>query len=239
MPNPTLASRGGARFIGLASRAPRGRVPATVTFIVDPNLASIVRPGVLWFDGATVVEHDHRLDAPLAAAEAAVRINPPVETTAVRTMYKRVGHRSDQDAAVVRSAAAPRAQGRPAAAHQLDGRRLQLVLVRISAAVRPLRRGADSGRRDAAHRSRGRIVSGHPQGRCARGRTNRARRRGGPFGNPTSDSARTMVTTATTRATARGVRAARRRHGAADARHGHDVRADAAVHRLSRARAPG
>jgi DNA/RNA-binding domain of Phe-tRNA-synthetase-like protein len=30
----------------------------------------------------------------------------------------------------------------------------------------------------------------------------------GPFGNPTSDSARTMVTTATTRGAARGVRAA-------------------------------
>jgi DNA/RNA-binding domain of Phe-tRNA-synthetase-like protein len=63
----------------------------TVQFTVDPHLASIIRAGVLWFDGATVVEHDHRLDAPLAAAEAAVRMNPPAETTAVRTMYKRVG----------------------------------------------------------------------------------------------------------------------------------------------------
>ena len=62
-----------------------------MNFSPDPTLASIVRPGVLWFDGATVIERDHRMDAPLAAAEAAVRINPPVETTAVRTMYKRVG----------------------------------------------------------------------------------------------------------------------------------------------------
>ena len=65
--------------------------PMTVQFTVDSHLASIIRAGVLWFDGATVVEHDHRLDAPLAAAEAAVRMNPPAETTAVRTMYKRVG----------------------------------------------------------------------------------------------------------------------------------------------------
>jgi DNA/RNA-binding domain of Phe-tRNA-synthetase-like protein len=62
-----------------------------VTFTLDSNLATIVRPGVIWFDGATVLEHDHRLDAPLAAAEAAVRMNPPAETSAVRTMYKRVG----------------------------------------------------------------------------------------------------------------------------------------------------
>ena len=62
-----------------------------MNFTIDPNLATIVRPGVIWFDDATVLEHDHRLDAPLAAAEAAVRMNPPAETTAVRTMYKRVG----------------------------------------------------------------------------------------------------------------------------------------------------
>ncbi len=46
---------------------------------------------MLWLDGATVVEREPRLNAPLAAAEAAVRINPPTEVTAVRTMYKRVG----------------------------------------------------------------------------------------------------------------------------------------------------
>src|ERR1043166_5399937 len=62
-----------------------------MTFTLDPALATIVRPGVLWFDGATVVEREHRMDAPLAEAESNVRMNPPVETTAVRTMYKRVG----------------------------------------------------------------------------------------------------------------------------------------------------
>ena len=60
-------------------------------FTLAPELSSIVRPGVLWLDGATVVERDARLDGPLATAEAAVRARPPAEITAVRTMYKRVG----------------------------------------------------------------------------------------------------------------------------------------------------
>src|SRR5687767_11310319 len=60
-------------------------------FTLAPDLAAIVRPGVLWLDGATVLDRDARMDGPLAAAEAAVRANPPVEITAVRTMYKRVG----------------------------------------------------------------------------------------------------------------------------------------------------
>src|SRR6185436_16071935 len=42
-------------------------------------------------DRATVAERDHRMDASLAPTEAAVRTNPPTETGAVRTMYKRVG----------------------------------------------------------------------------------------------------------------------------------------------------
>ncbi len=58
---------------------------------VAPELASIVRPGVLWLNDAAVTEGAARLDAPLAAAEAAVRSNPPDEIAAVRTMYKRVG----------------------------------------------------------------------------------------------------------------------------------------------------
>ena len=56
-----------------------------------PELASIVRPGVIWWSGATVVLHEHRLDALLAEAEAKVRISPPSESVSVRTMYKKVG----------------------------------------------------------------------------------------------------------------------------------------------------
>jgi DNA/RNA-binding domain of Phe-tRNA-synthetase-like protein len=60
-------------------------------FTISPELASIVRPGVIWWTGATVVPHEHRLDALLAEAESRVRISPPAETASVRTMYKKVG----------------------------------------------------------------------------------------------------------------------------------------------------
>src|SRR5918993_5039812 len=56
-----------------------------------PELASIVRPAAIWWTGATVVLHEHRLDPLLAEAEARVRITPPAESAAVRTMYKKVG----------------------------------------------------------------------------------------------------------------------------------------------------
>ena len=59
----------------------------------------------------------------------------------------------------------------------------------------------------------------------------------GPFGNPTSDSARTMVTTATTRGLLVVFAPREVDAGAADARDGRHVRADAAVHRLPRGRA--
>ena len=61
------------------------------SFSLAPELASIVRPGVIWWTGATVVAHEHRLDPLLAEAEARVRMSPPEETAAVRTMYKKVG----------------------------------------------------------------------------------------------------------------------------------------------------
>src|SRR5918994_7335089 len=62
-----------------------------MTFTLAPDLEAIVRPGVLWLEGATVVEGEPRLDGPLAQAEAAVRAHPPEEIAAVRTMYKLVG----------------------------------------------------------------------------------------------------------------------------------------------------
>lgn len=62
-----------------------------MTLTLAPELASIVRPGVIWWTGATVLAHDHRLDPLLAEAEARVRVSPPAESAAVRTMYKKVG----------------------------------------------------------------------------------------------------------------------------------------------------
>jgi DNA/RNA-binding domain of Phe-tRNA-synthetase-like protein len=168
-------------------------------FSLDPDLATIVRPGVLWFEGAMVVEHEHRLDAPLAAAEAEVRMNPPPETTAVRTMYKRVGidptkTRPSSEALLRRvrkGDSLPRINSMVDVCNwcsfefQLpyglyDAGKIQGdVLLRIG-------RDGESYpgiRKDAVH----------VDGRIALIDTV------GPFGNPTSDSARTMVTTATTR----------------------------------------
>jgi DNA/RNA-binding domain of Phe-tRNA-synthetase-like protein len=62
-----------------------------VTFSLAPELAAIVRPGVIWWTGATVVSREHRLDSLLAEAEARVRSTPPAEVASVRTMYKKVG----------------------------------------------------------------------------------------------------------------------------------------------------
>ena len=62
-----------------------------MTFTLAPDLDAIVRPGVLWLEGAVVVDRNPRLDGPLAQAEAAVRADPPEATAAVRTMYRRVG----------------------------------------------------------------------------------------------------------------------------------------------------
>lgn len=62
-----------------------------MTFTLAPELASIVRPGVIWWTGAMVVSHEHRLDPLLAEAEARVRATPPAEVASVRTMYKKVG----------------------------------------------------------------------------------------------------------------------------------------------------
>jgi DNA/RNA-binding domain of Phe-tRNA-synthetase-like protein len=170
-----------------------------VTFTVDAHLASIVRAGVLWFDGATVVEHDHRLDAPLAASEAAVRMNPPAETTAVRTMYKRVGidptkTRPSSEALLRR---VRRGDTLPRINSMVDvcnwcSFEFQLPYglydaAKIEGAV-TLRIGRDGEsyagiRKDDVHVT-GRIALVDAAG---------------PFGNPTSDSARTMVTTETTR----------------------------------------
>jgi len=171
-----------------------------MTFTLDSPLATIVRPGVLWFDGATVVERDHGMDAPLAAAEAAVRINPLIETTAVRTMYKRVGIDPTKT--------------RPSSEALLRRVKKGDTLPRINSMVDvcnwcSFEFQLPYGLYDASHIQgdvtlrigrEGESYPGirkddvHVGGRIALVDAT------GPFGNPTSDSARTMVTTATTRA---------------------------------------
>jgi DNA/RNA-binding domain of Phe-tRNA-synthetase-like protein len=169
-------------------------------FTLAPDLASVVRPGVLWLDGATVVERDARLNAPLAAAEAAVRMHPPEEIAAVRTMYKRVGLDPTKT--------------RPSSEALLRRVRRGDPLPRINSMVDvcnwcSLEFQLPYGLYDASR------IEGDVELRIGRERESYPGIRKddvhvggritladstGPFGNPSSDSARTMVTTDTTRA---------------------------------------
>jgi DNA/RNA-binding domain of Phe-tRNA-synthetase-like protein len=171
-----------------------------MTFTLAPDLEAIVRPGVLWLESAVVVEQEPRLDAPLARAEAAVRAHPPEEIAAVRSMYKRVGidptKRRPSSEALLRRVR--KGEGLPRINSMVDvcnwcSLEFQLPYGLYDAAHIEgdvvLRLGTEGEsypgiRKDEVHVG-GRITLADSLG---------------PFGNPTSDSARTMVTHATTRA---------------------------------------
>jgi DNA/RNA-binding domain of Phe-tRNA-synthetase-like protein len=171
-----------------------------VHLVVSADLQPIVRPGVLSFDGLTVVAQDPRMDAPLAAAEAAVRARPPDESAAVRGMYRRTGldptKRRPSSEALLRRVrkgeALPRINSLvdvcnwcslefqlPYGLYDLD--RIEGdVILRLGAEGE----GYEGIRKDDVHVG-GRIALADARG---------------PFGNPSSDSARTMVTDVATRA---------------------------------------
>jgi DNA/RNA-binding domain of Phe-tRNA-synthetase-like protein len=172
-----------------------------VAFRVGAEVAGIVLPGVLWLDGAVVVARETRLDPVLAAAEAAVRAHPPEEIAAVRTMYKQVGldptkTRPSSEALlrrVKKGDALPRINSMVDVCNwcslefQLPYGLYDLAHVEGNTIDLRLGRAGESYpgiRKDEVHVG-GRICLADVRG---------------PFGNPTSDSARTMVTTATTRA---------------------------------------
>jgi DNA/RNA-binding domain of Phe-tRNA-synthetase-like protein len=160
-------------------------------------LRDIVRPGLLWWNGATVLEREPRLDALLHEAERQVREHPPAETVAVRTMYKRIGldptkTRPSNEALLRR---VRKGQPLPRVNSLVDvinwcSVEFQLPYglydrAHIRGAV-TLRLGLDGEqyagiRKDTVHVG-GRMTLVDDAG---------------PFGNPTSDSARTMVTTDT------------------------------------------
>jgi DNA/RNA-binding domain of Phe-tRNA-synthetase-like protein len=168
-----------------------------VSFTLSPELAAIVRPAAIWWTGATVVLHEHRLDPLLAEAEAKVRISPPAESAAVRTMYKKVGidptkTRPSNEALLRRVRKGDTIPRINSAVDIVNWCSLEFQLpygLYDAAKIRgtaTMRRGAD-GERYAGIRKddvnvAGRITVADDQG---------------PFGNPTSDSARTMVTPAT------------------------------------------
>jgi len=178
---------------------------ATVGFSVAPDLAAIVRPGLLWLDGATVVEHDPRLDGALAAAEAAGReatdgSGARLQAEEVRTMYKRVGldptKRRPSSEALLRRVRKgdplPRINSMVDVCNwcslefQLPYGLYDAARIDGDVVLRLGREGESYAgiRKDDVHVG-GRITLADGLG---------------PFGNPTSDSARTMVTPATTSA---------------------------------------
>ena len=170
----------------------------SAAFFLAPELESIVKPGVIWWTGATVVAHDHRLDPLLAAVEARVRVTPPADSAAVRTMYKHLGldptkTRPSNEALLRR---VRKGDSLPRINSLVDivnwcSLEFQLPyglydLSRISGAV-TMRLGAPGEsyagiRKDDVHVA-GRLTVADSLG---------------AFGNPTSDSARTMVSTPST-----------------------------------------
>ena len=153
---------------------------------------------MIWWTGATVVLHEHRLDALLAEAEARVRITPPAESAAVRTMYKKVGidptkTRPSNEALLRRVRKGDTIPRINSAVDVVNWCSLEFQLPyglydasKISGPV-TMRRGADgekyAGIRKDEVNVGGRITIADSSG---------------AFGNPTSDSARTMVTPAAT-----------------------------------------
>ena len=166
-------------------------------FSVAPDVAAVCRPAVAWLEGALVVEREPQLAMRLAEAESLVRQQPPAETGAVRTMYKRVGLDPTKT--------------RPSSEALLRRVRKGDALPRINSLVDicnwcslefQLPYGLyDASRIDGDIELRlGREGESYPGIRKdevhVAGRLTLADRQG-PFGNPTSDSARTMVTTST------------------------------------------
>ena len=166
-------------------------------FSVDATLAGIVRPAVLWWSGADVVERPPVLDQVIEAVSAAVVAAPPADVQSVREMYRRTGldptrTRPSSEALlrrVRRGDPFPRVNGLVDAVN-LCSLECQLPYgvydrAAISGAVM-LRLGHageayDGIRKDAVHVG-GRVTVADDRG---------------AFGNPTSDSARAMVTRGT------------------------------------------
>jgi DNA/RNA-binding domain of Phe-tRNA-synthetase-like protein len=173
-------------------------VADAAAFVVSPDLSSIVRPGVLWWQDATVTEQAPELDALLQEAETGIRTRPPADTAAVRTMYKRVGldptkTRPSNEALLRRiltGGAIPRINAMVDVVNwcsvefQLPYGLYDRAHLRGTVVLRLGHDGEEYAgiRKDAVHVARRITVADDD----------------GPFGNPTSDSARTMVTTATT-----------------------------------------
>jgi DNA/RNA-binding domain of Phe-tRNA-synthetase-like protein len=169
---------------------------------IAPDVAAIVRPAWCVVDAVTVVEREGRLDEPLRSAAAAMRTATESAeiTAAVRTMYKRVG--IDPTKTRPSSEALLRRVGR---GDELPRINSLVDIINWCSLESQLPFGLYD-----ADRIRGRVTLrlGQANEEYAGIRKDVVHVAGrlalvddtGPFGNPTSDSARTMVTVATARA---------------------------------------
>lgn len=170
------------------------------SIVVAPDLVAIVRVGVLRCDDLAVVENDERLVTPLAAAAEAARARPDLVDTiaAVRTMYKRVGIDPTRT--------------RPSSEALLRRVRKGEPLPRVNSLVDVVNWCSLESQLPFGVYDRSKITGDvtlrlGTVGESYDGiRKDTVRVEGrltladaiGPFGNPTSDSARTMVTPAAT-----------------------------------------
>ncbi|MBA2355511.1 MAG: hypothetical protein H0V80_12680 [Acidobacteria bacterium] len=171
-----------------------------MTITVSPAVASIVAPALIVRRGVTVRAHDTRLDLPLAEAAERLRQAARLDeaTAATRTMYKRCGidptrTRPSSEALlrrIRRGDGLPRVNGLVdiinwcSAETQIAFGLYDLARLRPPVAMRlgDTGEGYDGIRKDRVN-VEGRLTLADVDG---------------PFGNPTSDSARTMTTPATT-----------------------------------------
>jgi DNA/RNA-binding domain of Phe-tRNA-synthetase-like protein len=164
---------------------------------VEQDVARVVRLGVLQLDDVVNAEGDPRLDDPLARAEALVRAHPPEESQAVRAMYRQIGldptkSRPSSEALLRRVRKGERLPRINTLVDVCNWCSLEFQLpygLYDAHAIEPpvaLRLGHDGesypGIRKDAVNVGGRLVLADAQG---------------AFGNPTSDSARTMTTMST------------------------------------------
>ena len=172
-----------------------------MNFTTAPGLEVIVRAAVVTVDGLTVRSPEPKLDQAIADAVAAIRnwAEAPAMTDLVRTMYKKVGldptkTRPSSEALlrrIRRGDPFPRING------VVDVINWTSVETQLSFGVYDLDKiqGGVTLRigRDGEEYAGIRKDTVHVAGRLALVDD------AGPFGNPTSDSARTMVTTEATR----------------------------------------
>jgi DNA/RNA-binding domain of Phe-tRNA-synthetase-like protein len=174
----------------------------SLTFSLAQDLTPVIAPGVLVFDGIRVVARDERMDAPIVETETAIRGGRDFteEIARVRAMYKRLGLdptkvRPSSEALLRRIRKGdplPRVNSLVDICNWCSVEtQLPFGLYdvnRIEGDDVSLRVGATGEGYDGIRKDRVNVD----------GRLTLADSRG-PFGNPTSDSARTMVTLDTTR----------------------------------------